>query len=357
MSHTPEAPEVLPPEDQPVEGRAKGGKARADALTPERRKEIAAKAAIARWEKADSLPVAAYGSAEKPLVIGGNPIDAYVLDDDEHTRVLARAGFIRAIGRTGKAKGGRAYDEELQTPVFLMADNLKPFITQDILSNSKPIIFSANGKQMIGYRAELLPQVCEVYLDAKDAGVLRENQKQIAAACRVLHRAFAKIGIIGLVDEVTGFQQFREREAIQAFLDRFLRKELAAWVKTFPDEFFEQIFRLHNWPLKADSKRPGVVGKYINDLIYDRLGPGVLEELRKKNPVNEKGQRKAKHFQWLTEDIGNPALAQHMYATIGFMRAAPDWRTFMASFARAFPKKGENLSLALAEPTSPSNAR
>ena len=77
-----------------------------------------------------------------------------MLNDAENTRVLARAGFIRAIGRTGKAKGGRAYDEELQTPVFLTAENLKPFISQDLLSNSKPIIFSANGKEMIGYRAE-----------------------------------------------------------------------------------------------------------------------------------------------------------------------------------------------------------
>lgn len=305
---------------------------------------------IAKWEgpvaQEANLPTAAYGSPEKPLMIGGIPIDAYVLDDVDHTRVLARAGFVRAIGRTGKVKGGRAYDDELQTPVFLTADNLKPFISQDLLSNSKPIIFSANGKQVIGYRAELLPQVCEVYLDARDAGVLRQNQLAIAGACRALHRAFAKIGIIGLVDEATGFQQFREREAIQAFLDKFLRKELAAWVKTFPDEFFEQIFRLKNWPTKDDSRRPGVVGKYINDLIYDRLGPGVLEELRRKNPIDEKGRRKAKHFQWLTENIGHPALAQHMYATIGFMRAATDWPSFLTSFTKAYPKKGENLSLA-----------
>ena len=331
-----------------VDPRSKGGIARRDALSSEQRAEIARKAAAARWTP--NLPQAVFGSPDRPLVLGGAEIPCYVLENG--TRVLARAGFVRAIGRTGKAKGGRAYDDELQTPVFLTAENLKPFITEELIENSKPIIFRLNKAQHIGYRAEFLPQVCEVFLDAKEAGALRPNQMHIAEKCKILHRAFAKIGIIGLVDEITGYQQFRERDALQAFLDKFLRKELAAWVKTFPDEFFQQIFRLKGWQWKGATRRPQVVGKYINDLIYDRLGPGVLEELKKRNPTDEKGRRKHKHFQWLTEDIGNPALAQHMYATIGFMRAAANWDEFKHSFYRAYPKKGENLALALVDTTN-----
>ena len=131
------------------------------------------------------------------------------------------------------------------------------------------------------------------------------------AKADMLVRGLAETGIIALVDEATGYQQVRARVALQAFLDRFLRKELAAWVKTFPDEFFQELFRLKRWKWKGTSKRPSIVGKYINDLIYDRLGPSVLDELKKKNPIDANGRRKAKHFQWLTEDIGNPALAQH----------------------------------------------
>lgn len=336
--------------ESPEQGhQSKGGIARRDALTPEKRAEIARKAATARWGA--DLPIAEFGSPDRPLVLGDAEIPCYVLEDG--TRVLARAGFIRAIGRRGKAKGGRAYDDEFQTPVFLTADNLKPFITEELIANSKPIMFKVNNAQHIGYRAEFLPQVCEVFLDAKEAGALRPNQLHIADSCKVLHRSFAKIGIIGLVDEITGYQQFRGRDALQAFLDRFLRKELAAWVKTFPDEFFAQIFRLKGWEWKGASKKPQVVGKYINDLIYDRLGPGVLEELKKRNPADDKGRRKHKHFQWLTEDIGNPALAQHMYATIGFMRAANQWEEFKTSFYRAYPKKGENLALALTTNDAP----
>jgi len=51
--------------------------------------------------------------------------------------VLSRASFVNAIGRKGKVKGGRQFDSELQTPVFLAADNLKPFITSEIEGNSK----------------------------------------------------------------------------------------------------------------------------------------------------------------------------------------------------------------------------
>ena len=39
------------------------------------------------------------GAADKPLVIAGIEIPAYVLEDE--TRVLSQGGFNRAIGRTG----------------------------------------------------------------------------------------------------------------------------------------------------------------------------------------------------------------------------------------------------------------
>ncbi|MDY0198980.1 MAG: hypothetical protein RBR68_14340, partial [Tenuifilaceae bacterium] len=49
--------------------------------------------------------------------------------------------------------GGREYDDEFKTSVFLTANNLKPFISDKLIENSKPIIFSWNGKESIGYEA------------------------------------------------------------------------------------------------------------------------------------------------------------------------------------------------------------
>jgi hypothetical protein len=327
-------------------GKAKGGAARRDSLTADQRKEIASKAAKARWEK-QNLPVADYGSPDRPLKLLDTEIPCYVLNDG--TRVLTQEGFMSALGRARKAKGGTGSSTGVdKMPPFLMAGNLKPLITDELIRSTAPVNFRLpSGGSAWGYRAELLPQVCNIYLTARDQGILLSAQRHLVAKADMLIRGLAETGIIALVDEATGYQQVRARDALQAFLDRFLRKELAAWVKTFPDEFFQELFRLKRWKWKGTSKRPGVVGKYINDLIYDRLGPGVLDELKKKNPTDANGRRKAKHFQWLTEDIGNPALAQHLYATIGFMRAEDNWHTFKERFSRAFPKRGENLALDL----------
>lgn len=330
-------------------GRAKGGHARAVALPEERRSEIAAKAAKARWsaKRDEHLPVAEFGSPDRPLRLLENEIPCYVLSDG--TRVLTQQGFLLALGRSRTAKGGTGASGGVDNaPAFLSANNLRSLISEELVASTRAIEFRLpSGGKAFGYAAELLPKVCNVYLRARDERLLLPSQIRMAEQADMLVRGLAETGIVALVDEATGYQEVRARDALQAYLDRFLRKELAAWVKTFPDEFFREMFRLKGWAWKGSSRRPGVVGYYINDLIYDRLGPGVLEELQRKNPSDGHGRRKSRHTQWLTEDIGHPALAQHMYATIGLMRAHNDWKSFQAFFKRAFPKKGENLALAL----------
>lgn len=96
-------------------------------------------------------------------------------------------------------------------------------------------------------------------------------------------------------------------------------------------------------------KRPGVVGKYTNDLVYQRIAPGLYLELRRLNPPDEQGHRKTKHHMWLTEDIGHPALQKHLAILIAFMRAAPNWGAFHRMVERALPKLGETIPMAFEE--------
>jgi len=285
------------------------------------------------------------GAPDRPLKIGGVEIPCYVLEDD--TRVLARAGFVRAIGRTGKVKGGRKYDEELQTPVFLMADNLKPFFPKGIDANYKPIRFSLSGSGNIGYRAEFLPQVCEVYLDAKEAGALRPNQLHIAQACKILHRGFARIGIIGLVDEATGYEDIRPHRALAKILEKYIAKELQSWTRTFDFEFYKQIFRLKGWPGPEGVKRPSVIGHYTNDLVYERVAPGLLKELREKNPVLPQGYRRDRHHQWFTPNFGHPKLKEHLSSVMALMRASSGWPQFMRNMNRSLPKLNATIEMPL----------
>lgn len=279
---------------------------------------------------------------DAPLKIGDYTIISAVLEDG--TRVLTRASLIRAIGRTGKAKGGREYDDEFKTPVFLSAKNLKPFISDTLNKNSTPIIFNLKGREAIGYRAELLPEICGIFMDAYEAGVLAKNQEHIAKKCKILLRGFATVGIIALIDEATGYQADRDREALQAILDKFFRDHLAKWAKTFPDEFYEHLFKLKGWQYQPLSvKRPSVVGHWTNDIVYARLAPGVLTKLREKTPKDHKGRRRHKFFQWLTDDYGHPALKQHLSNVIFLMKAYTKWDQFYRALQRAAPKYGDRF--------------
>lgn len=146
--------------------------------------------------------------------------------------------------------------------------------------------------------------------------------------------------------KATGYQKVRDRQALQKILDAYLRKELAAWAKRFPNEFYEEMFRLRKWQWNGLSvKRPGFVGKLTNDLVYERLAPSLLAELNRKNPVSEAGHRKSRHHQWLSDDIGIPALAQHIHAAIALMRASDSWSAFYGMINRALPKKSGQLPL------------
>jgi hypothetical protein len=324
--------------DEEVTGRAKGGVARAAALSPENRREIARAAAAARWHK--SVPRVTHTGI---LTIGNSEIPCYVLENGE--RVLSTRGIMKSLGRTWR---GRKY-AGTELPVFLEANNLKPFFPNDIGPVLSPKVFRTDtGAIGEGFSAEILPVVCETYLGALDADELKAAQLVVAKQCEILARGLARVGVIALVDEATGYQEVRDKLALQAILDKFLRKELAAWAKRFPDEFYKEMFRLRGWQwLSLKGKRPGIVGTYTNDLVYERLAPGILEELEARNPKDDQSHRRGKHHQWLTEDVGHPALAQHLHAVIGFMRASSGWDQFYRLMNRAFPKKGQTIELAL----------
>lgn len=293
----------------------------------------------------DETPVATHRG---PLVIGEVEIPCAVLEDGR--RVLSENGIANALGgRSGAAKRLSSAAERggAHLPIFLASKNLKPFISNELLDGPlKPIQYRSGDAVVEGYAAEALPEICNVWLSAREAGALNAQQRDRAQFAEIIVRALANVGIIALVDEATGYQETRDKEALQAILDRYLKKEFAAWAKRFPDEFYREIFRLRGWNWNAMSvARPGIVGTYTNDIVYERLAPGILEELQTKNPVTESGKRRVKHHQYLTEDIGHPALAQHLHAVIGLMRASATWGQFKMMLDRAFPKKGTQLSL------------
>jgi hypothetical protein len=341
--------------EEPKEIQSMGGKARANKLTPEERSAIAEKAAESRWDKVAE----ATGGLRLPkanhigeLKIGDLLIPCAVLEDG--TRVITQRGMFVALGMNkNPSKGQTAIDGR---PAFVSADNLTPYISEELKRSWTPIPFRLpkgaggyKGNIAFGYRAQILPMVCHAYLDAKEADVLHRVQKHVAEICKIVQRGFAVVGIVALVDEATGYQEVRDRLALQEILRKYISGALYEWTLTFPLEFYKEIFRLKGWEWK-DGKMPGVVGKYTNDLVYARLAPKVLEELRRLNPPNEAGHRRVRHHQYLTRDVGHAALSRRLYELVGMARASETWEKFYRLVDRTFPKMNDTLLLPMPDP-------
>ena len=289
------------------------------------------------------LPVAEHTGEIK---IGDVKLPCAVLQDG--TRLLTQRGLFDAIGRTGKSSG-TPEGTASELPVFLRSKKLSPFIPDELRTASAGIKFRLRGvkneSSALGFRAEILPLTCQVFIDAFNAGALSNKQVHIAEKCLMLAKGFQIVGITALIDEATGYQEIRDRQALQKILDHYLLKEFAAWAKRFPDEFYQQIFRLRGWQWRGMKiNRPGVVANYTNDLVYARLAPGVLDELRKLNPIEE-GRRAHKHHQYFTPNVGHPALQAHLNGVMAIMRASTTWENAKRMVQRAYPKINTNLDL------------
>lgn len=291
----------------------------------------------------EGVAQAIYGSPDNPLRIGDLEIPCYVLEGDR--RVLVQRGIVAALGM---ARGSSANTGGDRLAKFTAGKALGPYVSADLLQvTANPIKFrTPNGNDAYGYEATILADICEAVLQARAEGRLQKQQEHIAKQCEILVRGFARVGIIALVDEATGFQNVRARRALDKILEKFISDELAKWAKMFPDEFYQQLARLRGLHYsEIATKRPAYIGRLTNDIVYDRLAPGVLKELREKTPKDDKGRRKYRYHQWLTEDIGNPRLREHLWAVIGLMRASSNWRNFYSLLNRAFPKHADHPQL------------
>lgn len=317
-------------------GAKKGGIARAKALTAKQRSEIARAAGTARWGTGRVMK-ATHGSPERPLRIGDCEVTCYVLEDGR--RVVSQRGLQTALGISTSGGSNGAHRT---ARIIEKIENKLSVINELSVRMKAPILFMppVGGNRAYGYEATTLIDAGELILKARDAnGILLPNQAKYALAADIVIRAFAKVGIIAVIDEVTGYQEIRDREALQEILKRYISEELMAWVRTFPLEFYKQIFRLKRWNWN-DGRMSPIMGNIVNDLVYSRLAPGVLEELRKRNPVTEKGYREHKHFQFLTTDFGHPALTRHLHELIGMARpfSAGEWDSYYSLVSREFPK-------------------
>ena len=269
-------------------------------------------------------------------------IDCYVTSDKR--RLLSLRGTARAMGIIGN--GSRALLRSLQSKWIepYLSDQLK--IWKDRAVEDKLERFEVlSGPPIIPFEATLFVDLCKAYILANRDGVLTEAGSRTAHKVLGIMTAFAKVGIDSLVDEITGYQKERQDDELQKLLSKYIGEEFLEWSKIFPDEFYEQLFRLRGWTGFGDAgrKMPGVVGYFTNDIVYERLPRDVLKELKKRTPKSEAGNNLIRYHQSLSEDYGVKHLQKHLIAVIVLMKSSDSWDQFLYMLDRNYMKSGQSI--------------
>lgn len=273
-------------------------------------------------------------SHEGVLELGNFQIPCYVLEDG--TRVLSGRGMqeaLKMVDDDGRKTPGTRLSR------YLAQETLKPFIySSKGMGHYEPIICYKGRKKINGYEATVLADICEAFLDARSAVDLSPRQRIIADQCEILVRGFARVGIVALVDEATGYQYDRERFELQKILSAYISEEILKWQLTFTDDFYIQIYRL--WKIKYSpsgiKKRPGFIGKLTRKYIYNRLPRGVVEKIREKTPRTESGNWRFRWHQSLTPEIGREHLKRQIIEVTTLMKASKTKEEFEDLYNRTY---------------------
>jgi len=264
------------------------------------------------------------------LPIGDIELDCAVLDGG--VRVLSERAVHRAFGsKRGGSHWKRMKENEggANLPSFLSAKNYSKFISKDLeLALKEPVLYRSNAgaTPAHGIKAELLPEICGVFLSARRAGELHYSQEHLAIQAEVLMEAFAKVGIIALVDEATGYQHDRSHDALRLLLSKYIAQGLQKWLKTFPDAFFAELDRLYDNDT-SHGKRPQYYGKFITKYVYDPIENGYVKQELDKLNITDEGKRKARFHQWLNEE-GRNMLIHQIGRVQGLMEMCSDIEHF-----------------------------
>ncbi len=269
------------------------------------------------------------------LHLGDFTIPCYVLEDGR--RVLSARGMQIALNMA---------DEDNRTSArltrYLSQETLKPFIYKDkSVGHFEPLTCYDGGAKINGYEATVLIDICDAFLEARKHINLSHRQAIIAEQCEILVRSFAKVGLIALIDEATGYQHEREQDELQKILKAYIAEELLPWQKRFPDIFYQELFRLNGWDytVRGIKRRPSIIGKWTNKLIYEQLPIGVLEELKRITP------KSARLHQNLTSDIGQPELAAQITQVVTIFRLSDNMAQVWANINKLHSRQSGQYEL------------
>ena len=265
------------------------------------------------------------------IKIGEIEIKCAVLSNEK--RVFFQREIVGAL--TGHKKGG------IQR--YFNAQNLQPYVPEKYKDNKleeNVIKFDYNSKPAYGYEATDLIDICNMYIQARNNDDLLPSQVHLATRSDIIVNAFAKTGVIALIDEATGYQKLRKKDALRLLVESYIIEDARKWMKEFPDEFFEELDRIYNNPKTSPQKRPMYYGKFINKYIYQPIENGiVLEKINELNPPNETGARRKRLHQYLNEQKGIQVLRNRIGKITALLQISSSKRRFEENYKRMESKQ------------------
>ncbi|MGO8671437.1 MAG: P63C domain-containing protein [Capsulimonadaceae bacterium] len=280
------------------------------------------------------LPVAQYPGV---LTFGDVELPVYVLDTGE--RVLSRTGATSVL--IGKQGGGNL---ESYTRVSALSEYIPSDLTSQLIEiEMKGVV----NKTVLAMTADTFVDICKAYVNAYREGKLTtDKQKDIALQAAFVVSSCAKVGLVALIDEATGYQYVRENDALQVKLKLFLEDDMRKWEKTFPDELWKEFGRLTNWS-GALHQRPKYWGKYVMELVYDYLDPDVSKWLKENAPKPIGGKS---YHRWLSEQYGLKKLVEHLWMLVGMASACGTMSELRRKMGEKYGRRPVQLTLYLPPP-------
>ena len=292
-----------------------GGRARAVALAPERRKEIAQAAAAARW----GTKATHRGSFKEKF---GIDVECYVLNDATKTAVISQRGMARALGF---GSGGMALPRFLETSAMRESLGAEP---RQKLENPLKFQWSTAGAgpalpyAVYGFDATVLIDICNAIIAAAAGGALKNARYgNIVRQAQIIVGASAKSGIQGLVYALAGYNPSAE-EVVAAF-KLYIQEEARKYEPEFPAELYMQWHRLYDIPVPVRGK-PWHFKHLTVRHIYHPLAKSsgqLLKLLRAEKSSG--GDRQKKLFQFLNE-VGARALRMHLGRVLEMAESSGD---------------------------------
>lgn len=257
-------------------------------------------------------------------------------------RYITIESFIKVVGFGDVVKGvkecsrllshARMYKEKSE---YLLA----------ALNN--PIKVKINGIFRDYLEAPILIEFANHILNLRRSNVLGPAWKTYCENCERFIQGLAKTGIVALIDEATGYKKQQTDEYRRLFLS-FIRENHSDWIKEFHQSFFDGIYKIYHLPPLEGQKRPPFFGAFISKYVYYPLANShgaILEKLREKDPMVSKHGRQYKLHQFLTEEVGKPALRKHLNQVETLLILSRDKGAFKRNFKKVFPQPYDQLEL------------